>query len=1117
MKALKNKKILIPIIVFVLAIVAFIGLSYSEILDDDVEVEPNSYLTYYLDVTYDGVDRNGVESSDSVTADVNSGYINVSDKIPDGLVFQGFVTTSDGSIGAVERSDENVSCLGKVVDDTEEATVDSGTWNSTNTEYYYHGLHYDATTRTVNFKVKNLKAGCKLTVGIITKTPATIDDPDTEVVEKRRDFYNFGTAKEDSLTVNSNTVHVFMGRDDLLMHNVTYTYTGDVPSNAPTPPLSTSYVEDITVGVAGNVEIEGYSFSGWTTTDVTVTNGSFVMPNSDVAFTGSFTEISKNKVIYEISGTTPPGYVKPATKEYYPDTNVNVDSLKAGDVFNGYRFLGWETSDVTFDSDYSFSMPNNDVTLTGTFEEVTYTVTYAFYNTVLPPNSESLLPAPQSYKPGVRVTHPEIVDPEGYHFLGWYKENNFVMPEEDITIYGEWKVQTGTFEPTIEKVVTSTSEYYHVGETVTFKVTITNTANFAIREVMVKENNDNAHFVDGTGYTVVSDHMAKIDNIASGASVDLTATYVVLDTDVNKVVNEAELLGALADNHYELADKEYKATAEFNVQSSLVVHHYIENTDTKVYEDEISDIVYGQGYETNYKESSVLLPDYKDDYEYVDLHVGDPINGTVNKRSIEVTYYYNLKKGNVIVHHYKENTSDSVCADTSNTINYRSDYSAEQCSELHNYYRFKSVESTDSNSVINNSSVTGTVKQDEIVITYYYELKPAVVITHHKEYGTNTTLGEDKTDNYRYGEHYNTTLGVVPPNYELHSKTNNFEGIVEADTIEVTYYYQKMDNNLSTTITKTGTETLTSRDDLVNYTITYTAKVGLYQGDATITIVDTLPYRIDESKSDLAGGVYDEANSTVTWHDTWNDIDSTTTQQTKEVVKNIKIKYFNYPGYGVINNNVSGKIELRNTTRTVEGTASTNVVLPGKIVIHHYKLNTREKLAQDITSVGTAGETYISGPVEIEGYRVAKRPEPETLTYTDGILEVAYEYERIKFNITTEVIGGVGTITGDEVIAYGDDSTDNNIVIKPSEGYEIARVIINDEDAPITSKDEMILGSYKNVTNNIRVQVVFEEKPQEAPITGSNSLIYIIGIILFIISIFVVKKLLFDDKNKVLK
>ncbi len=1118
MKILKNKKVYLPLLCIVCAIIAFIGISYSETLDNDVEVQPNSYLTYYLDVNYDGVDHNGVESSSTVTADINSGYINVSDKLPDGLTFQGFVTTSDGSIGAVQRGDSNTSCLGKVYDDNEDDPVDTGVWNSDNTEYHYHGLHYDAATRTINFKVKNLQAGCKLTIGIITKTPATVDDPNTNEVERRRDFYNFGIAKEDNLTTSSNTVHTFMGSTELDMHNVTYTYTGNVPNNAPTEPLHTTYAEGTSVAVANNIEIEGYTFSGWNTNDVVITNGSFTMPNSDVTLTGSFTQINKNSVIYEIEGTIPSGYVKPSTKEYYPDSNVNVDSLKSGDVFNGYRFSGWTTEDVSLNRGFTFNMPNHDVTINGSFEEIKYIVTYAFYDTVFPPNSGSIVPQPQQYSPGTLVSLPEITEPEGYKFLGWYKENNFEMPNEDITIYGEWQVQTGTFAPTISKEVVDSKDYYHAGETVTFKITVTNTANFAINNVMVKENNNNALFVAGVGYSVVSDHMAKIDNINAGESVELTSTYTVLTTDFDKVTNEAEILGALADNHYVLEEGNYKATVDFKVKSSLVVHHYLVGTTTKVYEDETSEIIYNEPYTTSSKPSNLLFDEYKNDYEYNNTHDGDPINGMVNKPSIEVTYFYQLKKGNVIVHYYKEGTTDSICADITNIQEYRSNYEAHNCSNINSNYQFKTIVSTDNNSLIDGTEVTGTVKQDNVIITYYYELKPAVVITHHKELNTNNQLAPDVETDYRYSNHYTTSVSnSVPNNYELHSKTNNFEGIVDTDTIEVTYYYQKKDSSLTTTIDKTGTTELTSRNDLVTYNIKYNIAVIDYIGDGTITITDTLPYKIDSNSSILDGGVYNDDNKTITWTESWTGIDSYDNKGTKEVIKTIKVKYLDIPSSGVINNVVSGKIVLSNNNRTIEGTVSTTIKLPGKIIVHHYLVNTTEKIGDDVISNGIVTENYISSALDIEGYIVRKKPTNETLTYTEEDQEVIYEYEKRKFNISTKVVGGVGTITGDEEVFYGEDSTPNNIVITPNDGYEIDRIIINDIDAPITNKEKMILGSYQNVKDNIIIQVMFKEKQSIAPITGSNSNLFIVGAILLIISLIVLKLVVFDKKNDVLK
>ena len=112
------------------------------ITDNDVRVDVDSELTYYLNVKEDGVDASGIESSDSQVAEVRGGRINITDKLPEGLIFQGFVTTSDGTIGAVSRAGSSIQCPGKVVDDTNETTIDTGTWNNAHTEYYYHGLSW---------------------------------------------------------------------------------------------------------------------------------------------------------------------------------------------------------------------------------------------------------------------------------------------------------------------------------------------------------------------------------------------------------------------------------------------------------------------------------------------------------------------------------------------------------------------------------------------------------------------------------------------------------------------------------------------------------------------------------------------------------------------------------------------------------------------------------------------------------------------------------------------------------------------------------------------------------------------------------------------------------------
>ena len=74
-----NKDKLLPLYIIgatltlILMVFLIIKLSFSAELLNDTEVEPDTPLTYYLDVSYDGVDRLGVESSDTVVAAIRSG------------------------------------------------------------------------------------------------------------------------------------------------------------------------------------------------------------------------------------------------------------------------------------------------------------------------------------------------------------------------------------------------------------------------------------------------------------------------------------------------------------------------------------------------------------------------------------------------------------------------------------------------------------------------------------------------------------------------------------------------------------------------------------------------------------------------------------------------------------------------------------------------------------------------------------------------------------------------------------------------------------------------------------------------------------------------------------
>ena len=560
---MKKRHLLIGIVIIgVIFLVYYIGSSLA-LIENDSRVVPNSKLTYYIDVIYDGKDSEVVTSSDSALAKVNSDYIYVEDKLPEGLTFNKFITADDGTVGAVKRSDGS-SCSGYVVGDSD-------------------GLEYDDDTRTISFKVKSLQAGCKLTVGIETTTPEL-------GTNKRLDFYNTASARENYFSTVSNTVHVWMGDEDVTRYTVNYQYTGTIPDNAPEPPSSKEYLDGTSVGVENNVTLAGYTFSGWSTEDATVTSGAFTMPTSNVTFTGSFAEKATHEVSYNITGIKPDGYMAPTTKEYGQGDDVVIDTLKEGDVVAGYRFLGWTTNDNTIDlSEGIFTMPNKNIVLTGSFEQVKYKITYEFQGTEIPENANTLLPEEKLYVPGTKITLENNPEAAGYKFLGWYHENNFEMPEEDITIYGEWMRQTGIFSPTITQTIVDKKDTYNNEEIVKFKITVTNNESYPLKEVLLQERVDNISFIEGDGYTLKSDKYIVIPTIPANGSVTIYAQYKA-GKDINKdYINTVELTGAIADNNYLLdTSKEYKSSVDFNVSNyKLVVKVVDENNKT------ISDVEYG--------------------------------------------------------------------------------------------------------------------------------------------------------------------------------------------------------------------------------------------------------------------------------------------------------------------------------------------------------------------------------------------------------------------------------------------------------------------------------------------------------------------------------------------
>ena len=139
--------------------------------------------------------------------------------------------------------------------------------------------------------------------------------------------------------------------------NVSYEYTGTVPAGAPAAPAAATAKQNSTVTVAAAPTLDGYVFSGWTTADAAVNNGTFTMPGKHVKLTGSWQprgDLSYT-VNYYWNGTTTP--VAPSKTVNNITFGANITTEKPITV-EGYTAVPNQTCNLTVGIDESTNVIN---------------------------------------------------------------------------------------------------------------------------------------------------------------------------------------------------------------------------------------------------------------------------------------------------------------------------------------------------------------------------------------------------------------------------------------------------------------------------------------------------------------------------------------------------------------------------------------------------------------------------------------------------------------------------------------------------------------------------------------------------------------------------------------
>lgn len=316
------------------------------------------------------------------------------------------------------------------------------------------------------------------------------------------------------------------------------------------------------------------------------------------------------------------------------------------------------------------------------------------------------------------------------------------------------------------------------------------------------------------------------------------------------------------------------------------------------------------------------------------------------------------------------------------------------------YKDFATLSAADNNNLVN--TVTGTTMVNKISTNgataseeIPVEIKGNVIAKYVDE--DNSELAKSETQsNLLVGTTYNTEAKDIF-GYTLKETPKNKSGVVTEKDITVTYVYTKNEGIIENPSTdKTGPRAMSDVNGVFDYNIKAEATIKEYVGDATLTVVDTLPYAIDEEKSVLDNRcIYDAESNTITCTDQYNDL--TEENYTNGVFKvdetfNLKLVFIDVDSNRVINT-AESTIDLNGNYETTDDETETEVY--SGAVVATYETEDGEVLSDPVSTTGLAGTEYTTEQKEFDGYELKEVPENKDGEYlANQEILVKYIYKK---------------------------------------------------------------------------------------------------------------------------
>ena len=326
-------------------------------------------------------------------------------------------------------------------------------------------------------------------------------------------------------------------------------------------------------------------------------------------------------------------------------------------------------------------------------------------------------------------------------------------------------------------------------------------------------------------------------------------------------------------------------------------------------------------------------------------------------------------------------------------------------------------------------------------------------------------------------------------------------------TVKITNTFELKEEKIENAeITKEATPSkITSSKDSIEYTITYTAEITDYVGNATVVIEDILPYALDVEKmlsvaqekgidtskegwmeELLDGGKYTEGVISdgsgintiyrITWRKDLGNINTYKEEnevyKVEPITKTITLIYKDLDvTEEKLENTASGRVEFDETqSPREEAKSEVDIEITGKLTVHYVDEETGRELTEEEVKTGKVGDPYTTEEKEFDGYKLHKVEGDKEGEFTEEDQTVTYYYTRPESDVTVKYVDEDGNPLADDVTIPGKVGDPYTTEEKEFDGYVLERVEGDREGTITGEEDQEVVYVYKRIPAKVVVR-----------------------------------------------